>query len=160
MSAVPEQVTLAILENELANCRPWAIRHGWQLRLEPETLTVDATNVHPADQRAIIARGVFNGYRALPPIWLFVDPESGQMALPAWPSPGPVQGQASIFHSFGVVCAHWSRKAYQELGGPHPNWGALTNWTQVREGVHAENLGEMLAAIDLYLQASPGRMAS
>lgn len=106
----------------------------------------------------MLLRGDFADYRAMPPIWLFLEPETGEKTRRAWPAAGSVDGQASIFHSNVVICAHFNRAAYSVEGGPHGNWGALTNWLNVREGVHAENVGEMLAVIALHLRASPGRM--
>ena len=158
MTAVPVDVSRFVLESEVEAALPWADRHGWQLEVEPGELVLRVRMLHPADQGCLLLRGDFVGYRAVPPTWVFVDPDTEDLAPHAWPSAGLVGGQPSMFHSVGVICANFNRKAYNVDGGPH-GWGGLTNWANVREGIHAENLGEMLAAIATHLRCSPGRMA-
>jgi hypothetical protein len=94
----------------------------------------------------------------LAPLWRFVDPVSGEPSRTANPAPGAIYGQASIFHPEGFICAHWSRAAYAEGGGPHGNWGAASGWMSVREGTQAHAVAEMLAAVCTHLQFSPGRL--
>lgn len=156
MTAVPVDTSRIVLAAEVDGARTWADRHGWQLELAGDLVLTVRTR-HPADEDWLLLRGEFVGYRALPPTWLFLDPDTEESTPHAWPSPGPVGGQASIFHSVGIICASFNRKAYNVEGGPH-EWGGLTNWANVREGIHAENVGEMLAAIDTHLRHSPGRM--
>lgn len=156
MTAVPADVSRVVVEAEVDGARRWAERHGWDLALGAGLL-LDVRMLHPADSGRLLLRGAFDGYRALPPTWLFLDPETEEMTAGAWPSPGPVGGQASIFHSVGIICAHFSRRAYTVENGPH-EWGGLTNWANVREGIHAENVGEMLAAVAAHLRHSPGRI--
>jgi hypothetical protein len=156
VTAVPADASRVILEAEVDGARRWAERHVWELVLGPG-LVLDVRMAHPADNGQLLLRGVFDGYRALPPTWLFLDPETEEMTAAAWPSPGPVGGQASIFHSVGIICANFNRRAYTAENGPH-DWGGLTNWANVREGIHAENVGEMLAAVATHLRHSPGRI--
>jgi hypothetical protein len=156
VTAVPVETSRTILEVEVVGARAWAERRGWSLALG-SGLQLDVRMLHPADHGPLLLRGEFDGYRALPPTWLFLDPDAGDMTPRAWPAAGPVGGQASIFHSVGVICANFSRRAYTDVGGPHA-WGGLTKWTRVTEGIHAENVGEMLSAVEMHLRYSPGRM--
>lgn len=157
MTAVPIDTSRVVLATEADSAAAWAARHGWQLDLGSDDLVLTVRMRHPVDQEWLLLRGEFVGYRALPPTWLFLDPETEALSPHAWPSAGPVGGQASIFHSVGIICASFNRRAYSVDGGPH-EWGGLTNWANVREGIHAENVGEMLAAIATHLRHSPGRM--
>lgn len=112
--------------------------------------------MHPANGDTVVVEATFEGYPAVPPLWQ-VSGESG-----AAPMGGSIRGQASIFIVHGgtlIVCAQWSRLAYGEHGGPHGNWGAASSWREVREGSHADNTAEMLAAINVHLHGSPGWMA-
>jgi hypothetical protein len=156
VTVVPTDVSRVILETEVTAADAWARRHGWQLELLAG-LELRVSLTHPSDGGALLLHGDFADYRALPPTWLFLDPETGAVTPHAWPVAGPVNGQASIFHSLGIICANFSRKAYAVESGPH-DWGGLTQWTNVREGIHAETVGEMLAAFDMHLCSSPGRM--
>lgn len=157
MTAVPIDISRVVLAAEAGSSGSWAARHGWQLDLNADALVLTVRMRHPADEECLLPRGDFAGYRALPPTWLFLDPSTEELTPHAWPSPGPVNGQPSIFHSAGIICASFNRMAYNVEGGPH-EWGGLTNWANVREGIHAENVGEMLAAIATHLRHSPGRM--
>lgn len=157
MTVVPRDISQVILTTELVEAELWARRHGWRLEVAAPKLVVRAHMPHPADDKPLLLHGEFDGYRVLPPAWLFLDPDTETPTPHAWPSAGPVGDQASIFHSVGVLCAHFSRKAYTAEHGPH-DWGGLTHWTQVRDGIHAETVAEMLAAIAVHLRYSPGRM--
>ena len=157
---VPAAVTQAILtEDEVPKAQVWAGRHGWDLQVDVERLRLEVRTSHPADGDSLLIIGTFEGYRAVPPIWRFVDPETGETTPHSFPRAGPVNGQSSIFHeSLRVICAQWSRLAYGEHSGPHGNWGPETGWLSIREGNHAENIAEMLSITRVHLRASPGRM--
>lgn len=157
MTAVPTDVSRAVLEKEVTDAAPWAERHSWELKLVPDQLVLDVRMRHPADEGPLLLRGEFVGYRAVPPLWLFLDSQTLSVTPHAWPSRGAGGNPSSILHSVGIICAHFSRRAYAAESGPH-DWGGLANWAQVHEGVHAETVGEMLAAIDAHLRYSPGRM--
>ena len=127
--------------------------------MEPEQLRLEVRTAHPADRYPLLIVGTFEGYRAVPPSWHFVDSETGEATPRSFPRAGPVNGQSSIFHeSLQIICAQWSRLAYGEHSGPHGNWGPETGWLGVREGNHAENVAEMLSVMRLHLNTSPGRL--
>ena len=96
------------------------------------------------------------GYRAIPPAWQFLDPETHELPTAVFPQPGShpmIQG--SIFHGNKVICAPWNRLAFQENGGPHGDWGALTNWTSAAPSyTRADTLADMLSQIELHLSVS------
>lgn len=160
-SLVPAAVTRALLaEDELPKAEEWARRHGWKLHADPEQLRLEVRTVHPADGKPVLIVASFDGYKAVPPTWRLIDPESLETTPSSFPRAGPVNGQASIFHeSQRVLCAQWSRLAYGEHSGPHGNWGPETGWLTVRDGNHAETVAEMLSIIRVHLNASPGWMA-
>jgi hypothetical protein len=127
--------------------------------LDLDALQLEARTKHPADGEPMLIMATFEGYRAVPPTWRFVDPELVETTPHSFPQPGSVGGSASsIFHDNRIVCAQWSRLAYGEQSGPHGNWGPETGWLNVREGNHAENIAEMLTVLHVHLHASPGRM--
>lgn len=133
----------------------WARRHGWALEVDLEGLAVRARSRHPKDRRLLYLEGSFDDYKAVAPVWLFATRYGDTGTPSAWPS----AGSGSILHSVGVICAHFSRRAYRELGGPHAgDWGSAARWLDSVDGAQATTIGDMLAVIDLHVRASPGRM--
>ena len=139
-----------------------AARWGLDLRYDRVALTASlplsgpsVTDGCPEEPYLIIAS--FDDYRLLPPVWQFVDPKTGrEVGLPAYPRPvGP-----SVFHGNGLVCAHWSRMAYQEEGGPHANWGGVRNWQNPVEGSVALTIPDMLDRLIREVGWSRGRMGA
>ena len=157
---VPSEVTVAVLDEELPQALAWAARHGWELSFDQEALVLDARCAHPADDNPLLLIAEFDGYRALPPAWRFVDPETREATARATPTRDPVVGnRASVIYGVGIICAHFSRTAYAEYrtGAPHSNW-ALSAWDKVVEGVQAHNVAQMLAVIGHHLTYSKGRL--
>jgi len=176
---LPTPVVDAYVEEELPGARSWADREGLELTVLPgrPILRVELTGppapapdgLEGAAREAPLERYLLEAglddYRALPPEWRFLHPDTeeeiGAAGFPAQPQ-SPLGG-ASIFlpHSdpYGaVICAHFSRRAYGN--GPHPDWGPPTNWENTRPGqVVARTLGDMLVRIALEVSASAGRMA-
>jgi hypothetical protein len=151
-------VTRAVLTEERGGVEAWIARHeGWSVAVDVDALTLEVRTTHP-DGGPILILVSFEGYPAVPPTWRFVDAESREESPAAFPAAGPVNGQPSIFHGNRILCAQWSRLAYGEHGGPHGGWGPESGWRDVREGSHADNIAEMLAAMSVHLRASPGRM--
>jgi hypothetical protein len=135
----------------------WAARHGWTLEFDLDALTVAGVVTHPADGVGqLYLLGDCSGYRAVPPAWTFVDPDSGATIQHAFPARG--RG-ATIFHQKLIICAPFNRLAYKECGGPHADWSGPSNWLHVTRGVKAPTIADMLNVINAHLQYSPGRMA-
>jgi hypothetical protein len=58
------------------------------------------------------------------------------------------------------ICAPWNRLAYAVHGGPHNDWGTTTDWKQAAAtSTQAHTLPDMLSALRLHLQYSPGMQA-
>lgn len=162
MSLVQPDVSRAAAVDEMLGVAAWVSRHSaWKVTLGRDELRLLAEVDHPRQgQGRLYLVAELDDYRVLPPAWRFVD-GSGDSPRGAWPAPAPITlGQASIFHTQPVLCAPFNRLAYKQEGGPHGNWGPPTNWLADRPGyVRATHLGEMLAAINMHLSVSPGRMS-
>lgn len=159
---VPASVTLAVLEQELPGASAFCQRQGWRIAVDEQKLQLVVDMQHPKDAQPLRLLGDLNGYRAVPPAWIYVDANSGAITPHASPSAGQVPGVgASIFinHNNGpVICAPFNRLAYSQYKGPHGDWAESSNWLSVRGPVYAARLGDMLAVIKLHLTYSPGRM--
>jgi hypothetical protein len=143
--------------DEIPAALAWAERWRHDLVWDEATLTLrlrlTGRRADGEGREAYLIEGVFDDYRLLPPLWEFLDPRDGAAIGPAaYPTPGA--GVSSVLHSNALVCAHWSRRAYGELQGPHGNWGALTNWESVTEGTQAHSIPEMLARLAHEVDAS------
>jgi hypothetical protein len=104
-----------------------------------------------------LLEGRFDDYRVLPPVWHFLDPRTqADVGIAGYPTPiGP-----SVLHGQGLICAHFSRKAYSEHGGPHANWHGPPAWQWPVEGTQAFTISDMLARLIWETQVnSQGRMA-
>lgn len=158
MIAVAHDVTRAIVEAERPGLEAWCSRKGWPIEVDLHSARLALRMPHPKDAPGIpelkLVADLVN-YRAVPPAWRFVEPDGGEVTPRAFPRPGP----SSIFHSKLVICAPWNRLAYASEGGPHGNWSGTGNWLNVSGHTRATTLADMLAAIHVHLQASPGRMA-
>lgn len=151
---------MAVLDDELPPAEGWAARVGWRLSFDRDGLILDAHCLHPADKKPLLLTAEVDSYRALPPAWRFVDPETRVATPAATPSRDPVGSRSSVIHSVGVICAHFSRTAYKEYkdNAPHGGTWTLAHWAQVREGVQAHTIAEMLAVIEQHLRWSKGRV--
>jgi hypothetical protein len=159
VTAVPAAVTRAVLADEVSAVAAWATRQkGWEAQTDMDGLRLSARTTHPATGIPLRIDADLDGYPGFPPAWRFVDPSTGQPLPQAFPRGGAIPGiSGSIFHSNRVVCAPWNRLAYAEHGGPHGDWGALTNWKSAAPTyTKADTLADMLSQIALHLSASPG----
>lgn len=140
----------------------WARRHHLDLSFEGDALSLhlpfEGPSANGADnpERYLIEGGL-SDYDALPPMWRFVDPRTGQLIGPA-AYPQPVG--ASVLHTNGLVCAPWSRLAYGSEGGPHSDWGVATGWKAAGPGSsQALTIPDMLERLGREVRSSRGRMA-
>jgi hypothetical protein len=172
---IPPSVTRTVVGFEMAAAKAWADRRGWRLELDGAGLRLTAWTIHPKDGKALQLAADLRGYRALPPAWEFLDPQTGTAATHASPKGEPVEvapgeKRSSIFIQYGNrphICAPFNRLSYKDANGPHGgenDWGDAHNWLDViayapQDIVRASTLGEMLDTIDLHLRASPGRWA-
>ena len=153
--SIESDIARSHVEAELEAAFAWAGRHNWSLLWEPDQLRVRAATFHPHCGRLLEIRGEFDSYKALPPEWRFVSPNSGEEGAHFFPK----AGDRSVFHPNLVICAPWNRLAYAGYSGLHPEWD-LTGWASIGGDIsQARTLGEMLSAIDVNLHGSPGMMA-
>jgi hypothetical protein len=154
---VPKDVTVAVVEDELAAADAYARRHGWSLAWLKDDLVLLLDGRHPADQSVIRWRADVAGYRAVPPAWSCFQRDEHGAFNSRFPKGGTVPGGVgSIFHSSGVICAPFNRLAFKEHSGPHGDWGGPADWLKVRGNVRATVLAEMIAQIVAHLKYSPG----
>lgn len=154
--AQPEEIPAA-----LAHARGLGLEPIWsgdalnlRLRLEGPSTAPSAAAV---SEEEYLIEGRFDQYRVLPPIWKFLDPRTGQDIGPA-AYPQPLGN--SVVHPAGLICAHWSRLAYAQHGGPHGNWGGPESWQTRVEGTEALTISDMLARLIWEVQYNTrGRMA-
>lgn len=172
MAQLPQDVVHAYVAEEMAAAEAWATRCGYDLSYDADALTISLPllGADPGGgdggERYLLT-GVLDDYRAVPPAWRFVHPDTaadiGPPAYPAGPNPNP-RG-STLFTTGGptgaVICAHFNRLAYAEHDGIHPDWGPPNNWLTLPPSAYtrAETIGDMLARIELEVRESPGRMA-
>lgn len=149
------EIARATVEDELEAARALAKRRGWTLWWDAEHLQLDLACFHPACGRLLEVRGTFDSYKALPPTWVFVAPNTSEQGSPNFPR----GGAESIFHPSLVICAPWNRLAYGDSGGPHSDW-QLTQWLTNAAGFSsARTIADMISAIDYHLRRSPGMVS-
>jgi hypothetical protein len=172
VTAVPREVSEATVEAELEPARGWAARAGLPLDYDESELRMTLRLTGPpadpdGELEPYLLEGVLDSYPAIPPAWRFIDPESGgrvgASAFPEPASPHP-RGSALIINSGMegvVICAHFNRLAFSELGGPHGDWGPLAAWKNPPSSAytHAVTIADMLARIALEVADSRGRKA-
>jgi hypothetical protein len=92
-----------------------------------------------------ILRGSFDDYRLKPPLLEFEDPQTGAVGTGRG-FPKQKQGD-SFFHSPGIICAPFNRKAY---GNVHTDW-VMTDWAANKSGnvdwSHYNTIATMLVLI-------------
>jgi hypothetical protein len=153
---VPRDVTIAVVEEELAAMRAYGGRHGWTVDWRPVVLVLLADGTHP-DRSPVRLHADVAGYRAQPPAWRFIPPGSESPEPYRFPKSESLPGGiGSIFHSSKVICAPFNRLAFKDHDGPHQDWGGPTAWLDVRGNVRANALAQMLAIITAHLHHSPG----
>jgi hypothetical protein len=147
--AVDPEITRQHLRQELALVNDLAATHKWGIAPDYARLTVRATMyAHTGDM--FILEVQCDDYKELPPLFEFIDPDSGQRGTRhAYP-----RATDSFFHSSGpCICAPFNRKAYKTSDrpdAPHGDW-AFGDWqTSTASGVRWANyskLGDMLGLI-------------
>jgi hypothetical protein len=151
--AVPREVTTAHVMEELREAAPLARERHWGMIWRPDSLLLLVTMfAHNGDPYLLQAD--CSDYKELPPIWDFIDPWSFAIGSKrAFP-----QANDSFFHSNGVICAPFNRRAYKGFDaskGPHDDWQMGSWMTCAANGTDWSNfsrLGDMIGAIDVRLR--------
>ena len=162
---LPPAVTDAAIDGELPGAVAWAKRHD--IAMDTRSLAnriLRAVFVHPVEGEKFYLQGVFDDYKALPPIWEWRDEAwSSPGALRLSPNPGesPFGSPMFIRHGAGaIICAPFNRLAFGVHGGPHSDWENPAQWTTAGRGhVYAVTIGDMLNLIWRDFLHSKGRMA-
>lgn len=166
MPLLDRQDVLAYLsaEDEIPGALRWLehhkLRHDWDWDALTLTVHLSGPSADPDVVEAYLLKGFFDDYRALPPVWTFVDPrDASDAGRAAYPAPGPFEG-GSILHPNGVICAPWSRLAYQSEGGPHSDWTDIASWqTTATDRTRALTIPDMLGRIRAEVLVSADRLA-
>lgn len=170
MTMASASVAQARVEEELPLARAWAERQDLELSWDEKDLKLrlplEGPGPEEGETEQYLLIGDFTDYKALPPSWRFVHPETEEdIGAAAYPLPGPNHPRGSpLFidgQNGGVICAPFNRLAFSVEGGPHGDWGNLTSWQNagVASQARGQTLVEMLAAIYLDVCHSRGRKA-
>lgn len=120
---LPLEVVRFNFQSELEHAKRRAQVFGFNLEGDVQALTMRAEFV-AADGEQYILVGKFDDYRLKPPILDFEEPGTGHVGTArAYPRHGPGD---SFFHSPGIICAPFSRKAYDNI---HKNW-VMSEWAR------------------------------
>jgi hypothetical protein len=124
--SVDPDISRQIMEEELAAMEPLAATYGWVVCPDLPNLTVTVRMRSAIDGEVYLLEARCDGYKAQPPVFEFVHPESGERGTSrCYPKDG------NFFHAMPCICIQWNRKAYQPGGGPHPDW-PLADWMSTR----------------------------
>ena len=129
--ALPADLVRCTFESELEQSRRIAGKAGFVLEADVDALTIRAVYKAPDGQEFILT-GLFDDYKARPPLLDFEEPGTGRVGTKsAYPA-----GHDSFFHPKPIICAPFNRKAYAEVHAdwPMPTWMGSTaqnvNWRQ------------------------------
>ena len=151
------------MNHELTAAAPWMARHAVRFEWNAESLDLRASLTKSDTGRRFYVRGLFDEYRVLPPRWTFTDAAgSGEYDGSNYPlTRCPGRAAMCITHqNKPVICAPFNRLAYQDLAGPHGDWGGPAAWQSVNTGVvRATHVGDMLAALQRETDRSDGTLA-
>lgn len=152
--SVDPTITQQMIQAELEAMAPLASSYDWEVVPDLSNLTITIKMRSTIDNQVYIVEARCDGYKALPPIFEFIHPETGERGThQCYPAGG------TFFHSTPCICVQWNRKAYQQLGGPHGDWN-MTAWIDARPGM--TTLGDMFHLIQTQINKQGqyrGRMA-
>jgi hypothetical protein len=166
VALLPVETVRALTAEELPAALSWAERHGLDCRWNEQELKLQI-HLRANNGEPYLLEGHFEDYPTLPPSWRFLDPRSGGAIGPAaYPAPANPYPRGSPLIIDGgiegvVICAHFNRLAFTEEGGPHGDWGPLSNWRNPGSSpyTYADTIGDMLARINLDVLDSAARKA-
>lgn len=156
--SVEREITIAMVDEELERARPLAESQGWTLK-KLDDITLRASVVAPSHgedkPEEFIFEFTFDDYPCMPPLIDVVHPHTGVRNEPTCFPKGTCCG---YFHENKRICADWSRRAYKEFAGPHPEW-EYGDW-RARSG-NVREIGMFLHELRraLYDSSYEGRIA-
>ena len=160
---LPDHVTVAAFASELEPAQMWADEEQLQFEWNLPEKVLRVTFVRDDSAERFYLRGRFDDYKALPPIWEWCDADwsnAGDRRLSPEATQTPYGSSVFLDHrGTAIICAPFNRLAYADHGGPHNNWGELTHWMTVGQGVvYAVTIGDMLHTIARDFRYTSGRM--
>jgi hypothetical protein len=153
----------AVLAEELPALEARAARAGWGYAFDRASLILSLTITGARTSDRYHLQGDLNGYKAVPPAWTFLEPDTGiagtYRAFPARAS--GLSDMASVFTEYRdgagvahpVICLPCNRLCFKENKGLHSEW-TVVNWLLMAN--QYATLVEMVNRIVLDLQASSG----
>ncbi|MHB1414247.1 MAG: hypothetical protein ACYC1C_03260 [Chloroflexota bacterium] len=136
---VDPSITRQIIAEEVEGLRSLALSCGWEVTLDSGNLTVTVRMKSTVDDQTYILEAKCDGYRAVPPLFELIHPETGERGTRrCYPAGG------TFFLRAPCICVQWNRKAYRQLGGPHGDW-QMVNWACARPGT--TTLGDMFLVV-------------
>jgi len=150
--AVDREISREHLRQEIALVQDLAASYRWAIVPDYENLVVRIT-MFAITNDLYVLEVICKDYKELPPIFEFIDPDTGQRGTRhAYP-----RGADSFFHDSGpCICAPFNRKAYKSYiaTGPHEDW-KLGAWQAcTANGIQWSNyskLGDMFGLIQTRL---------
>lgn len=159
-------LALAEIEADLPALHARAARAGWEISFHPETLSIDVKIVQNASGEVFLLRGIFDQYRSLPPVWDFVDLDTGEAGtrsayprqVPPHENPNNVPPVVIDGGPKGqVICLPCNRLAYKGTDPRAPHDWNLVMWAD--QDPRHTTIVEMVSRINQDIQLGKGRWA-
>lgn len=150
--SVPSEVTIETLRVELAAAAQYAAAVGVTMdsaSLSPGNLTFSVAFKNSAGED-FFAEFDCRDYPLYPPNIEFTNADRSQRGLPHLYPQG--------FHPTPCICMRYSRKAYQERGGPHGDWRLIDWRLPTGSGIGIDSIALMVSDLDAKIRSSIGRM--
>ncbi len=149
---VEPAVSLEAIKSELMEAAAYAASIGVELDhkdLTPENLVFKMRFFNRTGE-SFFARFDCTEFPLLPPFIEFTDESGGSV--------GQKNMYPSCFHASPCVCMRYSRKAYQEHGGPHGEWRMIDWHLATSGGGPIGTLGMIISDLHAKILECPGRM--
>lgn len=150
-SVVEKAFSLEQIREELVAASQFAEAAGIELDaqgLAEGSLKFRVTFVSRAGER-FFAEFDCSDYPVFPPLIEFTDE--------SFIARGSRSHYPNVFHNTPCVCMRYSRKAYGERGGPHPDWRMLDWHLATPGGGPIRNLGEIISDMHTKILDATGR---
>lgn len=132
---LPGDLVRCTFESELEQAQRIAGKAGFGLEADVDALTIRA-QYQAADGQEFVLTGLFDDYKARPPLLDFQEPGTDRVGTKAaYPA-----GIDTFFHSQPIICAPFSRKAYVQV---HAGWPIASWMTSTEQGVNWKQYSTM-----------------
>jgi len=147
---VEPELSKAILDEEFAKAEALADSLGCVLERLGDLkvkASLPAREIRAGQKDVYVFHFTFDNYKACPPLIDVVHPTTDEVNLTRCFPEGHCLG---YFHEKKRICAEWSRRAYKDFDGPHPEW-EYGNWEQ-KTSPPVRTFAEMLVELWRALQ--------